>query len=263
MTGEPELAIADQPAPGAARGTVVLVHGAWHDARCWEGPFVDELARGGYDVVRFDLRAHGRSGRRKPLRFTTIADYVRDLERVLDRAGGTAFVIGHSMGGAVVQKLLERRRVRGAVLLATVPVHGVWRATLKIARRAPAAFARANLTWSLWPIVADERRARELLYAPDYPPELARRTLAQMQDESYLAFLGMLLDLPQPARNGSDVLVVAAERDGLFAPRELAATARAYRAEYVEVPGAIHMLMAEPGAGEVARRLLPWLDARA
>ena len=83
---------------------------------------------------------------------------------------------------------------------------------------------------------------------------------ARLQDESYLAFLDMLLlDLPKPKRVSTEVLVLGGERDTIFPPPEVHATAKAYGTTAVMFDGA-HDLMLEPVWPEVAEPIGDWLS---
>ena len=114
-------------ATGGALPTLLLVHGAWHGAWCWER-FVPWLEARGYRVVAPDLRKHGAKTDRAGLRWTRIGEYVEDVSGVLDGLSGPV-VVGHSMGGLIAQKVLERRGAAGLALLASVPTGGVLAAT--------------------------------------------------------------------------------------------------------------------------------------
>ena len=69
--------------------TVVLVHGAWHGAWCWE-KVVPLLEEQGIAVETFDLP------------FTSFDDDVAATKAVLDRVDGEIVLCGHSYGGAVI-----------------------------------------------------------------------------------------------------------------------------------------------------------------
>jgi len=69
-----------------------------------------------------------------------IADYVEDVAQVVGQLPEVPVIVGHSMGGLVVQKYLEKYIAPAAVLLASVPVKGVLRTTLRIALRHPRRF---------------------------------------------------------------------------------------------------------------------------
>jgi len=76
-------------APGQAKPTVVLVHGAWADASSWSGE-VAALQAAGYDV-----RAIA-----NPLQnLTTDSQYVTDYLKAIH---GPVVLVGHSYGGSVI-----------------------------------------------------------------------------------------------------------------------------------------------------------------
>ena len=76
-------------APGQAKPTVVLVHGAWADASSWSGE-VAALQAAGYDV-----RAIA-----NPLQnLTTDSQYVADYLKAMH---GPVVLVGHSYGGSVI-----------------------------------------------------------------------------------------------------------------------------------------------------------------
>ena len=63
-------------------------------------------------------------------------------DQVAEATGQRPVVIGHSMGGLVVQKYLEQYSAPAGILLAAVPPHGVYRTTLRIFRLMPLKFLR-------------------------------------------------------------------------------------------------------------------------
>src|SRR6266511_1157576 len=89
---------------GAARGVVVLVHGAGeHGGRY--GYVAERLAAEGFAVYAMDHRGHGRSDGRRAM-IDRLDRLVDDLALVVARAreehdGRRPFLVGHSLGGAV------------------------------------------------------------------------------------------------------------------------------------------------------------------
>ena len=78
---------------------VVLIHGAWHGAWCWDR-VVPQLETAGVPTVAVDLPGHGAST--EPLGdLYTHAAFVRDL---LDGIDGPIVLCGHSYGGAVISE---------------------------------------------------------------------------------------------------------------------------------------------------------------
>lgn len=93
--------------------TIVLVHGAWHGAWCWD--LVTHLLEAeGADVIAIDLPGHGASS--QPL-----ADLQGDaaaVRTVLDRLDVPVVLVGHSYGGAVVTEAGAHELVSQLVYIA-------------------------------------------------------------------------------------------------------------------------------------------------
>jgi pimeloyl-ACP methyl ester carboxylesterase len=250
--------------PTVARPTPLLfVHGAWQGAWCWDEHFLGYFAERGYPAYALSLRGHGRSEKAEPLRGVTIADYVADVAQVASDLSSPPVVIGHSMGGLVVQKYLEAHPAPAGVLLASVPTSGALRTTLNVARKHPFRFAWVNLTRSLYPLVSRPRLTREMLFSPEMTEEEVQTYFRRVQDESYRAYLDMvILNLPRPKRVRTPMLVLGAERDAIFTPHEAAATARAYRTQARIFARMAHDMMLEAGWQDVAYAILAWLRER-
>jgi pimeloyl-ACP methyl ester carboxylesterase len=92
--------------------TVVLVHGAWHGAWCWER-VVPALGDAGIPAVAVDLPGHGADGGGH-------ADLHGDAARVhqvLDAIDDDVVLVGHSYGGAVVTEAGVHPGVRHLVFV--------------------------------------------------------------------------------------------------------------------------------------------------
>ncbi|TMD54231.1 MAG: lysophospholipase [Chloroflexi bacterium] len=245
----------------ARRAPILFVHGAWHGAWCWEDHFVPYFANRGWQVTALNLRAHGGPRERRGLRWKRIADYVEDLAAAAAALPEPPVVIGHSMGGLVVQKYLESHPAPAAVLLASVPPKGVLATTLRFLARHPLKFLKTNLTMSLWPIIETPELAREMFFEETMPDSEARGLHSRLQDESYLAYLDMMaFALPRPeAVEKLPMLVLGGGQDRVFTPAEVRATAEAYGAEVEVFPELPHDLMRGPGWQLVAARIESWL----
>jgi alpha-beta hydrolase superfamily lysophospholipase len=242
---------------------ILFVHGAWHGAWCWNEHFLSYFSEHGYTSHAFSLRGHGTSAGAKRFRLTRIKDYVTDLEQIVSQLPKAPILVGHSMGGLVVQKFLETNTAPAGVLLASVPIKGVLRTTFRIARRHPLAFLKANLTWSLYPVIGKPKLTREAFFSKDISPEKLKEYFTRIQDESYLAFLDMLIfNLPNPEKVTTNLLVLGAGDDTIFCTDEVEKTARAYGTEAKIFPDMAHDMMLEPGWQSVADCILEWLKGQ-
>ncbi|MCF8199291.1 MAG: lysophospholipase [Sulfuritalea sp.] len=255
--------ITRHPAEEKYSTPLLFVHGAWHGAWCWDAYFLDFFAAQGFTVQAVSLRGHGHSDGRSTLRWTRIADYVEDVAEAAHQLPNPPIVIGHSMGGLVVQKYLENHAAPAAVLLAPLPTSGVLATTLRLARRHPLIFAMVNLKLSLYPLVATPTLARELFFSASLADAKVKEHWEQLQDESFLGFLDMLaFSLPRPKKVTTPMLVLGAEKDTVFHPEEVRATARAYNTEAEIFEDMAHDMMLEPAWQLVAERIIDWLKQR-
>ena len=104
-----ELHVLRREPLGTPEATPLLfVHGAWHGAWCWEEHFLGWFAERGFRVAALDLRGHGASPARGRFKTRRLRHYVADVAEVAATFDTPPVVIGHSMGGMVVQKYLER-----------------------------------------------------------------------------------------------------------------------------------------------------------
>jgi pimeloyl-ACP methyl ester carboxylesterase len=91
---------------GAGARTAVLIHGMMSDHRAWHR-VADDLEAQGYRIVAVDLAGHGRSPRSPRYSVQAwAADVIESLEPVLE--GVPDLVMGHSLGGLVASRVVER-----------------------------------------------------------------------------------------------------------------------------------------------------------
>ncbi|WP_318211938.1 MULTISPECIES: alpha/beta hydrolase [unclassified Streptomyces] len=90
---------------GSGDRIALLVHGLMADHRTWRrvGP---ALAERGYRVIAVDLRGHGLSGRAPGPAAYRPEDYADDLVETLP--AGAELAVGHSLGGLVLARALDR-----------------------------------------------------------------------------------------------------------------------------------------------------------
>lgn len=251
------------PCGEPARAPLLFVHGAWHGAWCWDENFLDFFADKGYWSLAVSLRGHGNSPAPKAMQLCSMTDLVDDVWSVAQRLPRPPIVVGHSMGGFVVQKYLESHGAPAAVLLASVPPRGITKFLLRRFAMHPwLTAANLAITKSLRSIGGTPELAREAFFSGLTPDPDVERYTAQL-DEEYLGkhVLDMLmLALPRPDRVRAPLLVLGAENDVCFTTDEVRATAAAYHREAEIFPRMGHDMMLEPGWEAVAERIHAWLQ---
>jgi pimeloyl-ACP methyl ester carboxylesterase len=253
--------ITREPETGACSTPILFVHGYWHAAWCWE-QFLTHFARHGYVSHALSLRGHGKSEGYEKIRWIPLSAYVDDLAQVADQLERSPVLVGHSMGGMIVQKYLEKHQAPAVVLLASAPPKGVISSALRMASRFPLPFLMANLTLSTYRIVATPSRYRRILFSGDVSGEELTAHHAHVKNDSYRAFMDMMfLDLPRPKNvNPTPMLVLGSSDDLIVNAREVEATARAYGTQPEIFTGMGHAMMLDVGWQAVADRILGWLN---
>jgi pimeloyl-ACP methyl ester carboxylesterase len=239
---------------------LLFVHGAWHAAWCWDENFLGFFADKGYRALALSFRGHGNSPTDKPLRACSVADYVEDVSSVADTLPTPPVVIGHSMGGLIVQKYLEWHEAPAGVLMTSMPPQGNLGSALRWIRHRPSHFAKMAITGKALPYISTPQLARERFFSLHTPEADVLKYAARLQEESSRIGIDcLLLKLPRPKRVTTPLLVLGADGDGAHTRREVLATARAYRTEAEIFPNMGHNMMLEPGWVAVAERIHAWL----
>lgn len=242
---------------------LLFVHGAWCAAWCWAEHFLPYLAEQGFTAHALSLRGHGNSDGRERLQWASIADYVADVEQIVSELGCSPVLVGHSMGGFVVQHYLAAHTSPAAVLMASAPHRGLsWRWMLQVGRANGLRLRDVFRMGNTGPVDPPPALAR-YLFAGYIPAEELRRYAALLQYESPRAFLDMLGGrLPRPGWVRTPMLVLAAADDHILSPAEMYGLAHAYTADLEVIPETGHVMMLDANWQRAADRILAWLQKR-
>lgn len=84
----------------------ILVHGAWEGPWSWDYTR-PALEKQGHRVTAIDL--HGRDDRGRNVTNVTLRSYVETVVNAIDQLDHKVVLVGHSMAGAVISHVAERR----------------------------------------------------------------------------------------------------------------------------------------------------------
>lgn len=257
LSARPKRVVADTP--------LLFVHGAHMGAWCWDEYFLPYFAERGYHAHAVSLRGHAKSAGREQLNSFGIADYAQDLATVAARFDRPPVLVGHSMGGVVVQKYLEEHAAAGAVLMASVPPNGLSGSVTRLLMTQPSLLMRMGMIHAGRPTPQDLDVARRTVFSEHLSEEELRRYARGFQPESNRAIWDMTVGgLPRRWRiRPPPMLVLGGEQDALFSPAMVRATARAYGTEAEIFPNMCHGMMLEHGWRSVADRIIDWLREEA
>ncbi|WP_264658753.1 alpha/beta hydrolase [Azospirillum canadense] len=252
--------------PGlSAAKSIVMVHGAFAGAWCFEvfrGVFRDL----GWTVHDPDLKGHGVAvGTGQDLVGVGMADYRADLTAFLQGFPEPPVLLGHSMGGVLVQQLAADGLARALVLVDAAPRAGILPST-DSERTAAQGLMSLGPFWttvvhpnfavaagdSLNGVPADERRAVFDRFGPESGRALFELFFWMLDRTKATAVDVGAVRCP--------VLCVSGREDRIVSPETARASVSAFRyGTYREAPGHGHMLLVEPGAADIARSIAEWL----
>lgn len=238
---------------------IVMQHGMWHAAWCWQG-WQELLAEWGWESHAHSLPGHAGSPTQRPIRWCTLGYYLDFLKAEIDRQPRRPILMGHSMGGALTQQYLkERDDLPAAVLVAPWQSHSMMIPILRTIVRDPAGFGLCTLNLTTAPLVRNPFRAAQMFISEGAvlsPQELYER----LGPESLWVLLQYNPPLWRPVvRLKTPLLWLAGAVDTLIDEKAEAKSARHYGADYVVVPGAGHNVMMEKSWRETAVTMHNWL----
>jgi pimeloyl-ACP methyl ester carboxylesterase len=239
------------PDPVGDRPPLLFVHGMGHGAWCFAEHWLLAAADRGYPAYALSLRGHGGSGGARRLGRTLMRDYVHDVVQTAVSLPRPPVLVGHSMGGAVVQLVLERYPAPAGVLLAPAPLEGGLGALAAIARDRPTHALRALAGRSL-PMTADA-----LFEGLD--DASAQRFADRCGRESPLVQYEVTLRRRRPRPVRAPVLVVGTPDDRYVPLSVVRSTAARYGVEPLLFPGMGHDLMLDKGQDRVLSAVLDWV----
>jgi len=260
------------PAPTAARGTVLIVHGLGEHAMRY-AHVARHLNGLGWNVVGYDHRGHGKSGGAKGV-LNDGDDFVRDLALVIDTVRtehpGMFVLLGHSLGGLIAARFVAEGlsatpaswyRPVDALVLSSPAIdpgmNGVQKAMLAIAGPLAPNLAVNNGLKPAW-ISRDPAVVKAYSDDPLVHDRITPKVVRFILDGGELA-------LARAPKWKVPTLLMYAGSDKCVAPRGSAAFAKAAPKDVVttrEFATLYHEIFNEPEKGEVLDTLGTWLGAR-
>lgn len=262
----PELEVFYSPSKNDYEGCILCVHGICHGAWCYEN-FLTFFSDNGFDCYALSFRGHSGSSGHDNLNKYTLSDYSDDIKRCIKycksekceyKMKSDPFLLGHSMGGAVVQKYIgeHSNTINGAILFA------------------PATAGGMGLIELIKPILSNDLKngvkIRNLIYKNEQVPTASMKKSAffsnRVSKEKIEFYNGLLQDESKIAikelgkrytdnYNTDDIpiLVIGSYADSYFPKKSLRKTAKIYKCSENDtkkqlkiLPDLCHDMMLDP-----------------
>lgn len=241
----------------SARPSLLFIHGAFHNAQCWDAHYLPYFAERGWHATALSLRGHGASAGHAATDNPSLNDYLDDVLQVVDTLGGPVVIAGHSMGGVLCQMAYaEREAIKGVGLIAPSPRSPAPGVVLRLMARHPIDFLRGQIAGDM---EANMRVFREFFFADDMPPAEKEKAMALVDTESLQAMKDVFpRPAPPPKSRNIPFALIRGLGDWSIPEKPLRETARHFEATYIEVPGA-HDVMLDMAWAQSAAAFENWL----
>ena len=252
---------------------VVFIHGMFMTPLCWE-KWIPQFQSKGYRCL-----APAWPGRDQPideqrrkhpdaqLGRLKLADVVRSMEDAIKALPAKPVLIGHSMGGLVVQLLLERDLAAAGVAIDPAPPQGVLTTAWSFLK---SNFPAINPFVPVTNPVEMSFEQFQFAFVNTLPTAQQRAvydryvvTESRGVPTQSLTSVARV-DFKKPH---APLLITAGEKDHIIPPSLNRTNYAKYKAaasitDFHEFPGRDHFVIGEPGWEEVADFVLSWLDQR-
>jgi non-heme chloroperoxidase len=247
---------------------IVMLHGANAGGWCFD-EFRKVFKGLGWTCHTPDLIGHGKdkASAKTSLVGVGMADYRAEMAEFLKTLAAPPVLLGHSMGAVIAQQLAGAGLARALILVSPGPRAGIL----------PPTDAEKKLDQDLmtlgafWKTVIDPDFDLACLYTLNrLKPEEQRRVFDRFGPESGRALFELFFWMLDRTRAtavdtgavGCKVLCLSGTDDRIVSLAVARETAAPYRdATFWELAGHGHMLVLEPGAESIARRIADWIPA--
>ncbi len=229
--------------------SILFVHGVCHGAWCWEEKFIPFFQNLGYECIALNLPGHETPGSTRRISYS-LNDYVQALDQAVEKLDQPPIIIGHSMGGMILQRFLKTGNCKKAILIASVPPSGALMASLRVIIR-----NLGTLPYLFTGNLLGVFRKYPLLMFNE--AKIAEKYTPKMCAESFPAFVGLVV--PVFHKITTPIFVIGGSDDQLITVQEFSQTAKHYGAELAIIKGGSHDLMLDVDFEKTAKVIQEWI----
>jgi len=247
---------------------IVMVHGANEGGWCFD-KFKGVFESLGWTCHAPDLIGHGSDATDAKTRLVGMGmgDYLAQLHTLLKTFAAPPVLLGHSMGGILVQQLAAEGLASALILVAPAPRAGILPAT-DSEKQLGQDMMSLGAFWNT--VINPDFDLTKILTLNRVSEAEQRIVFDKFGPESGLAFFQMFFWMfdktnatavdTRPVR--CPVLCLIGKDDKIVSPATARVTASGYPGStFWELDGHGHMLVIEPGAEDIARRITAWIPS--
>jgi alpha-beta hydrolase superfamily lysophospholipase len=241
--------------------SVLFVHGLYHGAWAFKDTLLPFFAGHGYDAFALSWQGHGNSSGRELVKKARMDDYYQDLCHAIKSVGQPVVLIGHSLGGMLVQKYLESHSSAGAVFVCTPSAKDMKAAAITLLKTFPWPMLKFIFTSNPDHLYHRKDFSSQVLFGGD-PSPTAEKVFQQLmkQPESNKVIKDSLAFKPGAPSQRIPTLIIGGQADGSILPGSYDECAQIYSGEVKLYPAKPHELLFIPGWETIASDIVNWMN---
>ncbi|MFU8792778.1 MAG: alpha/beta hydrolase [Acholeplasmataceae bacterium] len=241
---------------------LLFVHGA--AAGAWTfSLYQDYFSKHGYHTHALSLQTHGKS-EGLPIDEITLNDYVSDVIKAIRLMNRPLVVIGHSMGGAVVLKALEKKphAFSHVICLSPPPFWGIDpKSPLGLFFGDMMTFMREMRQNPVYQGLNLEGLLRKTMFNDLIDLDALKVVRKKLVKESQLVRYSLLKPyLDDPKRLKKCVTLIGSYEDQLVSYKDVLAMGKVFMGQTILLDDAPHFMMLAPNWEKSAKEILKYLD---
>ena len=242
------------------RPPLLFIHGSYCGAWIWTRFFLPAFEQAGWQGAAISLRGHGQSPGLERINTFGIADYLEDIEEGTKLFDRPPVLIGHSLGGYLIQKYALQKPVSGMVLLSSPSLMGLQGSARHIAVYRPNLALQLGMLMTFGPAHADFRIIQEALFKDKESAKKMEGFLPLLQRESSRATIEANWPDFRIPSHYPPMLALGGDSDAFVPEFEFRYEAMFWRGQSKVLHGVSHGVMLDSCWPDVAKEVLGWLS---
>ncbi|MDD3030038.1 MAG: alpha/beta hydrolase [Alphaproteobacteria bacterium] len=241
---------------------LLFVHGSYCGAWIWAPYFLPAFEQAGWWGAAISLRGHGKSEGLERLDSFGVDAYLEDIAQGVGLFDRLPVLIGHSLGGYLIQKFALDYPVRGLVLLSSPSLLGLQGSGRHIATHSPALALQLASLMAWGPSCADTKAIASALFQDR---DMAKRMIPLLpplqRESSRVAFEASWPDFRKP-KFPVPTLALGGDADAFVPEFECRYEGQFWEGESKILRNVPHGLMLDSCWPDVLREIFGWLSAQ-
>lgn len=239
---------------------LLFVHGSYCAAWIWERHFLPHFAKAGYYGAAISLSGHGKDATTMDVDSFGISDFLKDIDKGCKLFDTQPLLVGHSLGGYLVQRYALVHTVPGMILMASPALSGLSSSSQHIMMHSPDLAMQLGLMMTCGTDCVDMDVLGKALLTSATPEddrtflvEHFQKESSRVTSESFFPCLRLPTDFPK-------TLIIGSKEDAFIPETDLQYSRMLWAADLHFIPHAPHGLMIDPCWTKAAGIIETWLQ---